>query len=110
MPTATYLRPIERRVLAMRDEGVPIDEIARRFDRSPGHIERILAWTDIPRSKPPGKRFADAMERRVLALRFDGESHEEIGRRFGRSARYIRQVEGLAHYRRGLELLSGEQA
>lgn len=104
--TPPHLRPLERRILAMRDEGVPLDEIGRRFDRSADHIERIIEWTTIPRTQPPSMRVADAMERRVLRLRFEGESHEEIGRRFRRSPRFIRQVEGLAHYRRGLELLS----
>lgn len=89
----------------MHDEGLPVTEIADRLRRSPSHVERIMAWSDIPRSGPPPGRAGRAMERRVLALRQDGESHEEIGRRFRRGARFIRQVEGLAHYRRGLELL-----
>lgn len=101
-----HLRPIERRVLSMRDEGVGIDEIGRRIRKSPERVERIIAWTSIPRSNPPVRRSPSALERRVLALRSAGESHEEIGQRFRRGTRYIRQVEGLAHYRLGLELLS----
>jgi hypothetical protein len=41
----------------------------------------------------------------VLAMRAAGETHEEIGLRFRRSPRSIRQIEGLAHYRMGLQLL-----
>jgi transcriptional regulator len=90
----------------MRDEGIAIDEIARRIRRSPAHVDRVIAWTDIPRAGPPTKRTPRAIERRVLILRAKGESHEEIGSRFRRSAQFIRQVEGLAHYTQGLDLLS----
>lgn len=101
-----HLRPVERRVLAMKEEGLSTEEIAGRIKRSPEHVERILEWSEIPRSRLPAQSSAEALERRVLALRHEGEGHEEIGRRFGKSGRFIRQVEGLAHYRRALELLS----
>lgn len=108
MPDEQYLRPLERRILALRDEGMPIAEIGRRFVRSPAHIERVIAWTAIPRSAPHTGRVAPAMERRILHLRATGESHEQIAQRFRRGTRFIRQVEGLAHYRRGIELLGGD--
>lgn len=106
MTESAMLRPLERRVLAMRDEGLHIDEIARRIDRSPGHVERVIVWTEIPRAGRPARRSPTALGRRVLALRAEGESHDEIGERFRRGPKYIRQVEGLAHYTQGLELLS----
>ena len=99
------LRPLERRVLGMLDDGVDIDEIARRIRKSPGTVERIIDWISIPRLNSPTRRSPSAVERRVLALLDAGETHEEVGHRFRRSARYIRQVEGFAHYRLGLELL-----
>ncbi len=102
-----HLRPVERRVLHMRDEGVEIAEIGRRIRKSPESVERIITWTSIPRSNPPSRRSPSALERRVLALRGAGETHEEIGERFRRSGNYIRQVEGFAHYRLGLDLLGG---
>ncbi len=101
-----YLRPIERRVLAMREEGLDNAEIAQRIRRSPQHVERILQWTEIPRSGPPRRRSPRAIEKRVLALRAAGETHEQIGQRFRRSAGFIRQVEGLAHYQLAVSLLS----
>ncbi len=95
------LRPVERRVLAMREDGLDVGEIAERLNRSPSHVKRMISWTEIPRNRPPGDRSARAKERRVIALRSDGESYEQIAERFGRSPRFIRQVEGLAYMRRG---------
>lgn len=103
------LRPMERRIIAMRADGIPDDEIARRFGRSAAQIERIFQWTAIPRSGPPRHRSPRAIERRVLTLRAAGESHAEVGARFRRSARFIQQVEGLAHFRLGLNLLSSDR-
>ncbi len=97
---------MERRVLTMRDEGIHIDEIARRIDRTPAHVGRVIAWTEIPRTGPRTRTSPTAMQRAVLRLRADGESHDEIARRFNRGPKYIRQVEGLAHYTQGLELLT----
>ena len=101
-----HLRPLERRVLAMRDEGIDIDEIGRRIRRTSRQVERIIGWTEIPRTGPPAKRSPRAIEQRILALRAQGESHEQIGARFRKSAGFIRRVEGLAHYTLGLRLLS----
>ncbi len=68
-------------------------------------MERILAWTELPRSGETEGRVAPALERRVLALRWAGESHDTIAARFNKTSRFIRQVEGLAHYRKAMELL-----
>jgi len=82
-----------------------MDEIARRFKRSISHVERIVSWSRIPRSGPASRNAADAMQRRVLQMRSNGESHADIGHKFGRSERFIRQIEGLAHYQKAMELL-----
>jgi DNA-binding CsgD family transcriptional regulator len=100
-----HLRPLERRVLSMAAEGVEIDEIAKRIRKTPDRVESIIAWTDIPRTRPAIRRSPTPVESRVLALLAAGESHERIGRRLHRSARYVRQVEGLAYYRQGTEIL-----
>jgi len=104
-----YLRPLERRVLRMRDEGVEVAEIGRRIRKSPEGVQRIIEWSSIPRSRPPARLRPSAIERRVLALLDSGETHDEIGRRFRRGADYIRQVEGFAHYRLGGELPGGRR-
>ena len=101
------LRPIERRVLALKASGQTTAEIARRFKRGENHIERIIGWTDIPRR--PRERRRDGLrpvERRVLALRNDGLSHEEIGVLFRRDAEFARRVESIAQMRDDLGLLS----
>lgn len=94
-------------MLAMRDEGVAVDEIASRLKRSPEFVHRVIEWTQIPRSARTSSSDLTALQRRVLALRSDGEDHETIGQRFKKGPRFIRQVEGLAHFRKGLMLLEG---
>jgi hypothetical protein len=41
-PPEPGLRPIERRLMQWRDEGVSTVELADRFKRGPEHIERVL--------------------------------------------------------------------
>ncbi|MBA2337185.1 MAG: hypothetical protein H0V96_05405 [Acidimicrobiia bacterium] len=100
------LRAIERRVLAMRANGLGAEEIAARLRRSPEHVERMIAWSEYPRSGTGTSKSTRAIQERVLALRSSGESHDRIADRFRKSPRFIRQVEGLAHYRKAMELLS----
>lgn len=89
----------------MRDAGIEPAEIGRRLRRSAAHVERMMLWAEIPRPARARDSGLRAIERRVLALREQGHSHDEIGRRFGRSAAHVRRIEGLAHYRLALQLL-----
>lgn len=103
------LRPIERRVLALRAGGQTTAEIARRFKRGEDHIERIITWTDIPRrprEKP--RNGLRPVERRVLSLRDDGVSYEDIGTRFRRDADFAKRVEHIALMRNELGLLAAD--
>lgn len=102
------LRPIERRVLELQREGVVVDEIADRFKRSPDFVRRMISWTEIPRTGRTTDRRLTPRQRRVLDLRAQGESHAEIAARFNKGERFIRQVEGLAHFKEGQRLLSGD--
>ncbi|CAN5739132.1 hypothetical protein BH23ACT5_BH23ACT5_16070 [soil metagenome] len=102
-----HLRPLERRVLAMRREGLPDTEIGRRVRKSPELVSRIVEWAQVPRAPRPDHRqgLLSPLQRRVVAMRAEGQSHSEIGEKFRRSERYIRQVEGLARFRQFRDLL-----
>lgn len=40
------LNPLERRLLRWRDAGVTPEELADRFRRGPGYVERVLALAE----------------------------------------------------------------
>ena len=104
-----YLRPLERAVLRRRDDGLGIDEIAARFGRSAGHIERIIDYTSLPRvtgGTPRSLSHLRPIERRVLRLIDEGSDYEHLGAVFKRSAGHMRRVAGLAHLRQALSLLA----
>lgn len=96
----------------MRDEGQSLEEIGERIRRSPEFVSRIIDWTQIPRNRPSADESFELtpMEKRVLQLREEGEDHQTIADRFKKSARFIRQVEGMAHYRKGLHILADAAA
>ena len=103
------LRPIERRILEMRRQGLSDEEIAQRVRKSPETVRRIAEWATHP-ARGQGVRRRDERglsprQARILALRAQGESYEQIAERFRRSPRYIRQLEGLAHFQKYRELL-----
>lgn len=102
------LRPIETRILAMRQQGLPDEEIGRRVRKTPERVAMIADWATHPArgsGEPRDGGLLSPMQTRVLALRAAGESHAEIAQRFRRGPRFIRQVEGLAHFRKYRELL-----
>lgn len=47
--TNIRLRPLERRLLRWRNKGVPVEELAPKFKRSPEHLRRVLALADMKR-------------------------------------------------------------
>lgn len=96
-----HLRPIERRLLRLSDEGIDANELGRRFVRSPQHIERVLDLARLPSRSGPRPRgdILTPIERRVLRWREQGAEMDEVAHRFGRSPRHMAQVERLAHYK-----------
>jgi DNA-binding CsgD family transcriptional regulator len=99
------LRPIERRILTMQREGLDSIEIGRRFNRSPEHIDRVAQWSNLPGRKEPRRRSGlRPVEQRVVDLRAEGISYEEIGGRFQKGPDHIRRVERFAQLRSELGL------
>lgn len=103
----TELRPIERRVLAMREQGLSDEEIANRIKKRPDSVERIAAWAALPgrNGRVDHEGLLTPKQQRVVDMRAEGLSHAEIADRFKRSERFIRQVEGLARFRQYQDLL-----
>ena len=95
------LRPLERRVLSLSEQGVDDAEIGRRFRRSPDWAARVRALAAIPR--PDGHQLRGdvlrPLERRVLRWAASGADYEEFSSRFRRSPDFLRRVEALARYR-----------
>jgi len=96
----TGFTPMERRMTRLAEEGLGEEEIARRFRRSPGFVQRVLELAHVPRQgdgrRPGGLR---PVERRVLKWREDGASSSDIAARFRRQPRSIEQIERLARYK-----------
>ncbi len=95
------LRPLERTVLRLADQGLDDAEIGRRFHRSPEWVGRVRALANVPRPYGPRLRgdVLRPLERRVLRWRASGADYEELSPRFRRSPDFLRRVEQLAQYR-----------
>ena len=95
------LRPLERRVLRLVEQGLDDAEIGRRFHRSPEWVARVRDLSTIPR--PYGHQLRGdvlrPLERRVLRWRAAGAGYDELSPRFRRSPDFLRRVEELAQYR-----------
>jgi hypothetical protein len=95
------LRPLERRVLRMTEQGLDDVEIGRRFRHSGEWAARVRSLSGIPR--PDGHRLRGdvlrPLERRVLRWRAAGAEYDELSPRFHRSPEFLRRVEELAQYR-----------
>src|SRR4029079_16656446 len=75
------LRPLERCVLRLVDDGIDEAEIGRRFRRRPEVVRREIAYPRIPRTGvAPDEERLRPLERRILKWRADGADQAEIGR------------------------------
>ena len=100
MPHDHRLRPIERRILRLVDDGVDDVEIGRRFRRSPQWVAQVRRLAQHPRS---GVHIQGdvlrPLERRVLRWRAAGAEYDQMSPRFRRSPKFLQQVELLAQYK-----------
>lgn len=99
-----HLRPFERAVLRLADTGMSTAEIAWRFRRSPGHIDRVLGLSRLPRQRStPGPGGGGGtlrpVERCVLRARGNGVEHAEIAARMRRTPGHVMRVEHYASYK-----------
>jgi hypothetical protein len=100
MPENQNLRPLERRVRVMLNDGVPEAEIASRFRRGPAFIRQVIELSGLPNRvavKPSGP--LRPIERRILHWRDQGADVTELARRFRRGPESVEQVEQLARYK-----------
>src|SRR5581483_10874192 len=95
------LRPLERRILRMVDEGMSTDDIARRLRRSPAAVERFITLSRLPGRDAPAGRAGSLrpLERRVLRWRDRGAGYDDIGARLRHSPDFVERVEALANYK-----------
>ncbi len=96
--TVTELRPLARTVVKLDSEGMPLSEIAWRLRSSPGHVSRVLEWSQLPRST---SRSAESdrlrpVERRVLHARSAGIDRAETASRLRRSPEHVARIEAYA--------------
>ncbi|HWC39666.1 MAG TPA: hypothetical protein VG476_14105 [Acidimicrobiales bacterium] len=98
------LRPLERRVLALQEEGVDREEIARRFRRSPEFIDRVIEMAHMPRhaarsATAPRRHALRPIERLLLRWQEEGATFDALAPRFKRSPAHLRRVANLADYK-----------
>lgn len=97
------LRPFERAVLRLSDRGMTSTEIAWRFRRSPGHIERVIDWIRLPRNggavAPLDEPALRPVERVVMRARENGAQPAEIAARMRCTPSFVTRVEEMATYK-----------
>lgn len=98
----TRLRPRERVILRLRDQGVSTPEIAIRVGKKPGtigRIEMVAFKEDLEANRSRRDDKLRPLERVVRRLRAAGEGYGEIGNRLGRSGTQIRRIETYAQFK-----------
>ena len=91
------MRPLTRTVTKLQRNGMPIGEIAWRLRRSPGHIARVLQWSQLHRPefipRPATGEVLRPIERRVLHARSEGVDRAETAARLRRSPQHVANIE-----------------
>jgi len=103
--TDAQLRPLERVVLRLTESGLSSSDIAWRFRRSPGHIDRVIELSRQPRgaqgSAPvaTGTPALRSVERTVIRGLRSGAELPEIASRMRRSPNMVARIEEFANYK-----------
>jgi DNA-binding CsgD family transcriptional regulator len=94
------LTPIERVIVRLTEAGHGSTEIARRVNKKPGTVVRILQMVEMKDGHTAGNaaepQALRPLERVIIKLRARGESYGEIGNRLARSGAQIRRIEDMA--------------
>lgn len=91
------LRPIERRMLRLAEQGVPAAEIAWRFRRTPRTVRQVISLCDRPAGTAPVRDDPlRPIERRLMRWRDAGVGIDDLAFRFRRGPAFLRQVEDIA--------------
>ncbi len=98
------LRPIERTVRRLQEDGLSNSEVAWRLRRSPGYVRRVASLSAIERSTDTadqGRSTAGLrpIERCVLNSLEAGSGYAEIAARLRRTPGYVSRVERFANLR-----------
>ncbi|MCZ7526334.1 MAG: hypothetical protein M5U14_08140 [Acidimicrobiia bacterium] len=102
METRSALRPRERRMLRLAEEGVDELDIAWRFRRTPRYVRQVLTVARAPGRSgvtPTTAGTLRPIERRVMRWREEGAALDELAPRFRRTSEFLEQVERLARYK-----------
>lgn len=93
------LRPVERAVRKLADQGMSTSEIAWRFRRTPGYVTRVMELAALRDRQGTGTRERARLrpvERCVMRARAADVSPAEIASRLRRTPEYVRRVEHFA--------------
>lgn len=95
------LRPIERRIRKLSQEGMPDPEIAWRFRRTPGYVRQVRRLAELPRTGADrtGDRTLRPLERRLLRWRDEGVDYPELAARFRRQPQTLERIEEMARFK-----------
>ena len=102
--TDHQLRPIERTVRRLRQQGLSSSEVAWRLRRSPGYVQRVETLSKIERSSHRGSNDAPRatlrpIERCVLKALEGGSGYPEVAARLRRTPQYVSRIEKFANIR-----------
>lgn len=97
------LRPLERVVMRLRDEGFSPADIGKKVRKKPGTVHRILEMAEFKAdglsTLTPNDHPLRPVERVVMNLRKKGETYSQIGNRLARSGRRVQMIEQMALFK-----------
>jgi DNA-binding CsgD family transcriptional regulator len=97
------LRPIERVVMRLHQDGASPVEIGKRVRKKPGTVNRIVEMVGYREKgmspRTPSDHPLRPVERVVMRLRGDGETYSQIGNRLALSGRRVQMIERLAEFK-----------